>query len=236
MAEKPECFVIAPIGAAGSDIRKRSDQILKYVIRPVVEQCGYTAVRADEIGQPGMITSQVLTHIVNDAMVVADLTGDNANVFYELAVRHAIRKPFVQIIQKGDRIPFDVAGVRTIEVDHKNLDSVEEAKIEMTKQMQFTAEHPDRIESPISVAVDLESLKKSGDPEKRQLGEILSGLGEIKQLIQAQNDRQLRSIAERAHRDLISRNLESDVADYIKPSLATIRATIHSLAGCGKTR
>jgi hypothetical protein len=185
MADKGKCFVIAPIGAAGTDIRMRSDQILKYIIRPVAEECGYGAVRADEITEPGIITTQVIDHVLNDAMVVADLTGNNANVFYELAIRHAIRKPYVQIIQKGERIPFDVAGVRTIEIDHQNLDSVEQAKEEMKKQMRYTAEHPEKIESPISVAVDSETLKRSSDPEKRQLGEILSGIAELKQLVQS---------------------------------------------------
>jgi len=55
------CFVIAPIGDADSDTRKRSDQVLKHVIRPAVTGCGYVAIRADEIDKPGLITSQVIS-------------------------------------------------------------------------------------------------------------------------------------------------------------------------------
>src|SRR4030088_3189951 len=105
MAERPICLVLAPIGKEGSDLRTRSDKVLKHIIGPVAEECGYEAVRADKISEPGMITTQVINHILNDPMVVGDLTGHNANVFYELAVRHAIRKPYVQIIQKGETIP-----------------------------------------------------------------------------------------------------------------------------------
>ena len=47
-----------------------------------------------------MITSQVLQHVTEDALVVADLTGRNPNVFYELALRHAIRKPFCSDCRK----------------------------------------------------------------------------------------------------------------------------------------
>jgi hypothetical protein len=130
------CFVISPIGDADSETRKRSDQVLKHVIRPAAVQCGYKAVRADEIDKPGMITSQVIQHVVNDALVVADLTDRNPNVFYELAIRHALRKPLVQIIQKGEAIPFDVAGTRTIFVDHKDLDSVDAAKNEIIEQIK----------------------------------------------------------------------------------------------------
>lgn len=119
--EEKNCFVIAPIGELDSDTRKRSDQILKHIIKPAVSSCGYKAIRADEIDKPGIITSQVIQRVVNDPLVIADLTERNPNVFYELAIRHAIRKPLVQLIQKGERIPFDVAGTRTIQVDHTDL-------------------------------------------------------------------------------------------------------------------
>jgi len=69
-------------------------------------------MRADELAEPGIITSQVIQHIVDDQLVIADLTERNPNVFYELALRHALRKPVVQIIHRGEAIPFDVAGMR----------------------------------------------------------------------------------------------------------------------------
>ncbi len=99
MCDKKTCFVIAPIGDPDSDIRRRSDQILKHIIKPAVGKCGYDAIRADQISEPGMITHQVIEHVVGDPLVVADLTGQNPNVFYELAIRHAIRKPFVPLIR-----------------------------------------------------------------------------------------------------------------------------------------
>ena len=114
MNTKNACFVISPIGESDSDTRKRADQILRHVIKPAVEQCGYIATRADEIDQPGIITSQVIQRVVEDPLVVADLTERNPNVFYELAIRHALRKPLVQIIKKGEQIPFDVAATRTV--------------------------------------------------------------------------------------------------------------------------
>src|SRR4051812_20577518 len=98
-------FGIAPNCEQKFETWERSDQVLKYIIRPAVEQCGYSAMRADEIDQPGMITSQVIQHVVEDPLVVADLTDRNPNVFYELAVRHALRKPLVQLIKKGEQIP-----------------------------------------------------------------------------------------------------------------------------------
>jgi hypothetical protein len=118
------CFVIAPIGSVGSDIRKRSDQILKHVIRPAMAR-RYRTIRADELPHPGIITSQVIQHVLNDDLVIADLTGQNANVFCELALRHTVRKPVIQLIEKDEVVPFDLRAVRTISVDHHDLDSVE---------------------------------------------------------------------------------------------------------------
>jgi hypothetical protein len=174
------CFVIAPIGEAESETRKRSDQVLKHVIAPAVLACGYKAVRADQISEPGMITSQVIQHIVDDPLVIADLTDRNPNVFYELAIRHAIRKPLVQLIKKGEQIPFDVAGTRTIHVDHHDLDSVEEAKKEITAQIQALEKDSSKLETPISVSLDLQMLRQSDNPEQRSLADLLSVITELR--------------------------------------------------------
>ena len=181
--EKKNCFVIAPIGDEGTEIRKRSDQVLKHVISPPVTECGYKPIRADKISEPGIITTQVIQHIAEDPMVVADMTGKNANVFYELALRHALKKPVVQIIGKEEKIPFDVAATRIIVLDHTDLDSVEEAKKEMIKQIK-AAETPNfEPESPISVAVELQSLLTSELPEDKRFGDLLSSLQEIQKSV-----------------------------------------------------
>ncbi len=57
---QPECFVISPIGDDGSPIRERANIILEYVVAPAVAECGYHAVRADHIAEPGPITRQVI--------------------------------------------------------------------------------------------------------------------------------------------------------------------------------
>ncbi len=182
MVEK-HCFVIAPIGETDSETRKRSDQILKHVIAPAATKCGYTSTRADQISEPGMITSQVIQRIVDDALVIADLTERNPNVFYELAIRHAIRKPLVQLIKKGEQLPFDVAGTRTIYVDHHDLDSVEEAKNEIVAQIKALEADSTTMETPISVSLDLQLLKQSDNPEQRSLADVLSVMSELRSVV-----------------------------------------------------
>lgn len=170
------CFVIAPIGEESSPTRKRSDQVLKHIISPPAAECGYQPIRADQMSQPGLITSQVIQHIVEDPLVIADLTERNANVFYELSLRHAIGKPVVQIIHIADAMPFDVAASRTIKFDHQNLDSVEAAKEQIAKQIRAVEKNPHEVDTPISVAVDLRVLQRSDNPIARSNADILNAL------------------------------------------------------------
>ena len=180
---KKTCFVIAPIGEPDSSTRRRSDQLLRHIIRPAVEAKGYTAIRADDISEPGIITSQVIQHVVDDPLVIADLTERNPNVFYELAVRHAIRKPFIQMINKGETIPFDVAATRTIIVDHHDLDSVELVKTEIKDQITSLETDSSSLETPISVSLDLQHLRRSENPGERSLADVLSELSGIRSIL-----------------------------------------------------
>ena len=179
MDEFKTCFVIAPIGESDSEIRKRSDQVLRHIIAPAAKDCGYETIRADQISEPGIITTQIIQHILEDPLVIADLTGRNPNVFYELAIRHAIKKPLVQIIGKGEQIPFDVAATRIIVVNHQDLDSVDEAKNQIISQIRAITKDPTKVDSPISMSIDLQYLKQSNTPEQRSLADIIETVSEM---------------------------------------------------------
>jgi len=172
MPEEKKCFVISPIGEPKTETRKNSDLLFNHVIKPVLKEFEYDVERADKIGEPGIITSQIIQRIEKSPLVIADLTGPNANVFYELAIRHAIRKPLIQLITKGQPIPFDVAGLRTITFDLKDLDSVDDTKKEIRKQIESITKGSFKMDTPISTAIDLMNLKESGNPEQISLAKV----------------------------------------------------------------
>jgi len=178
--DKKICFVISPIGEEGSATRVRSDQILKHIITEPVSQLGYEVIRADKISEPGIITTQIIEYIVDAELVIADLTEHNPNVFYELAIRHAMRKPLVQMIRKGDIIPFDVAATRVIQFDLQNLDSVAAAKEEILSQVKSIETGGSEVQNPISVSLDLKVLKESGDAEERSLADIVEAISDLR--------------------------------------------------------
>lgn len=85
------------------------------VIRPACESYGFKVVRADDFYTSGQIVDDVTKSIRSAALIIADVTPDNANVFYEVGFAHAIGKPTILLSdRKRDRLPFDISGFRTI--------------------------------------------------------------------------------------------------------------------------
>lgn len=148
------CFYITPIGDDGTEVRKHADLFLGSIVEPAVEPFKLKVVRADKIDKPGMITKQIIDHLVNAKLVIADLSYHNPNVFYELAIRHAMRLPTVQIIRKQDRIPFDVGQARTIQIDCSDIYSfvpkIESYRAEIASLVRRALEDPDTTDNPLS--------------------------------------------------------------------------------------
>lgn len=180
MVEDNACFVISPIGSPESATRERADHVFEYVIEEALEDFEYTPIRADHIAEPGIITNDVMEYIVESSLVIADLTDSNANVFYELAIRHAYEKPTIQIIEEGEDIPFDLASTRTITFDHSNVGSVSNAKAAIMEQIESINDESESYENPITVAEDIRDLKQSSDPEERSMAELMENISDLR--------------------------------------------------------
>jgi hypothetical protein len=106
--DKRFAFVIMPFAAA-------FDAVYQKLIRPAVESCGIKCVRADEDSQ-GQIHGQMLQRLYESSVVVADISGFNANVFYELGVTHSSGCKTVVICEANSlaKVPFDIAPYRVL--------------------------------------------------------------------------------------------------------------------------
>jgi tetratricopeptide (TPR) repeat protein len=114
---KPFCFVLMPFGkkpeSAGLIID--FDTVYKDLIAPAITDAGLHPIRADEELTGGIIHKPMFERLMLCEYAVADLTTANANVFYELGVRHAVRPwSTVLLFAEGSRLPFDVAYLRAI--------------------------------------------------------------------------------------------------------------------------
>ena len=114
---KPYCFVLMPFGkkndGGGSIID--FDQVYSRIIKPAIEEADLNPIRADEEILGGIIHKPMFERLMLCDFAIADLTTANANVFYELGIRHGIR-PHSTILTfaEGMRLPFDAAPLRAL--------------------------------------------------------------------------------------------------------------------------
>lgn len=104
------CFVMMPFG-------DWSDRYYKEIYAPAIKEAGFEPIRADELFSAGTVVEQIWEQIQKAPVLLADLSGKNANVFYELGLSHAARKPVVFTAADLGDIPFDLQHLRVIIYD-----------------------------------------------------------------------------------------------------------------------
>lgn len=104
------CFVLMPFS-------NQFDLIYREIVKPVVSDAGLVALRADEMFSPGTIMEQIRSAIQQSRICIADLTGLNPNVLYELGIAQTLGKPTVLMTQSIEDVPFDLRHFRHIIYD-----------------------------------------------------------------------------------------------------------------------
>ena len=163
-------FVICPIGEEDSDSRKRANQLLTHLVEPALRDNEMeTPLRADHIAESGLVNLQIIRLLFSAPLVIADLTNLNPNVFYELAVRQAFHLPFIQMIEDGESIPFDLADMRTIKYVLNDPDRLEAAKTQLRDQIDAVGQPGYSVDSPISRPQPLSRLLGQATRHRRRL-------------------------------------------------------------------
>ena len=184
-----KCFVVSPIGEENSATRINADKLFKHIIKPVCDACDFDPIRVDKLNDANSITRTIIEHLEKSELVIADITELNPNVFYEMGYRARTQKPLIHLKRKGERLPFDITTIRTLEYDLTDLDSVEEIKERLTQ----TIESFDYSDSSEPVAEE-PLIANNSSTIMQVLYEILDSISEVKQEIQNTNAQTLATV------------------------------------------
>lgn len=112
--EGDDVFVLMPFAA-------RFNERYRLGIKEPLERLGYRTVRADEVHASCDIVDDIGRRIAAARFVVADMTGGNANVFYEVGMAHALRKQVILLTERLADLPFDLRGLRHVQYGRSTL-------------------------------------------------------------------------------------------------------------------
>jgi hypothetical protein len=175
-AEQKICFVISPIGQPESAERNHADYLFEYIIKPAVSP-QFSALRADQIAAPGLIDSQVITQLLEADLVVTDMSFQNANVFYEMGIRHTIRRPIIHMFREDQQIPFDVKPQRAIPFKLANPKDIAKAIADLKGAVDEILRPGFEVENPVTRARGVQKLDEHAMPG---LSVLRSEISELK--------------------------------------------------------
>ncbi len=168
---KPDqCFIVMPFGVKpfpdGSGRSFDFDKVYRVVIQRAVREAGMTPIRADEHVGSALIHSDMFRDLRDRAVVLADLSLDNPNVFYELGIRHVMSSSgTVLMCRKGSVLPFDVKLSRTIfyDFDGQSLDWEEVERVLEPLKLSLEEARKGLPDSPVHALLP-DSVLRQGDP------------------------------------------------------------------------
>lgn len=130
------CFVMMPFGIW-------FDKYYQEIYIPGIREAGFEPVRADELFSSASVVEQIWEQIKKARVLLADLTDRNANVFYELGLAHAAKKPVVFTAPKVEDVPFDLRHLRVIIYDIREPDWSSALTNSVTDYLKTALKDPD---------------------------------------------------------------------------------------------
>lgn len=185
---KPKAFILMPFAT-------EFDEIFTFLIHQGVQDAGFDVTRADNLLSQNNILKDILNSIVNSDLIIADLTGSNANVYYELGIAHAFKKPVILLTQDITDLPFDLRSYRVIpygthfaKMGQAKNELTELAKEFLTGKVPFGSPVSDFVDFASLVQVSSRSSEKSFDDAESDPGfldymvmfeEVMESLGQV---------------------------------------------------------
>ena len=154
--EKTEelCFVIMPFSGYFNDYYSS-------IYSPAIQDANLIPHRADDLYRPSQIINDIWSYTQISKLILADLSGKNPNVFYELGLAHALAKPAILITESIDDVPFDLRALRVLEYDKNQPRWGDVLQENITSAIKEIIKSPLEAVLPTFLSVDNESKQDS---------------------------------------------------------------------------
>lgn len=153
MTSKPLAFIIMPFD-------EEVDDVYEHFMKPLLEEVGFDADRADDIDSQQNILRDILERIDQSELIIADLTNGNPNVFYELGLAHALRKPVILLTQDIEEVPFDLKSYRLLEYS-THFHKIRNAREPLTRYAEEFLKKNIQFGSPVTDFLPEEAISKN---------------------------------------------------------------------------
>jgi len=111
-SQHPKCFIVMPFG-----VQDLEDLYNEFIL-PVLDDCKLDCARGDDIFGSNVVMDDVKAAIATADLVIADLSGQNPNVFYEVGIAHTLGKPVLLLSQSIEDVPFDLRHRRVLPYEY----------------------------------------------------------------------------------------------------------------------
>lgn len=167
------CFVIMPIGDHDDGTYEKWKSIYENVIKPAVENVDSSitlkCIRADEEATSGQITPDIIDHIYEDFLCIADVSEKNANVHYELGLRDSWHNRTITITQDFNDVVFDRSDNRAIRYKENDSKVQSEFNKKMKEAILDILNNPNRVRNKVQEVLD----KKRGDSKQNRFRQMM---------------------------------------------------------------
>lgn len=162
-APRDKCFVISPFGGWHDDYYTE-------IFCPAINSAGLDPARADDLFRSSNIVHDIWHLILSSRVLLADLTGKNPNVFYELGLAHAARKPVLLLTQSMEDVPFDLRALRVVTYDVKHPTWGEVLREKIKQGLAETLDSPERSVLPTFLREAPDESPAVSEEEARFIG------------------------------------------------------------------
>lgn len=201
-----------PFSSTNSCSEHEWTEIFEEVFKPALVENGYTCERSQP--ETGSLIRSILKKIQDSFIVIADITDRNANVFYELGVRHSLSKRTIIVAQEAKHIPSDLQGYWSI-IYNTSPKGVSNFKKDIKRVIENIEKNPFKSDSPVSDFIDIEMYGLNNQTMKNSLKKLIALRTELSGIINTFNEVKInqlcRDLLDHQCLDLITNSLYIDL-------------------------